>query len=473
VVEYRDNRLIDVPNVPHGILNMPRRNVLWLLLIAVVSLVCYRQLQSNRYGRVLGDALDIVHRRSLKQVGHEKLFNGAMQGMMDQLDEHSHFTPAAEMQKFRENIDREFVGVGIEVTVDPKTKHLMVISPLPDTPAARKGILPGDRILRIDGHSTDGLPLTDAVAEMKGAPGEPVLLTVLHEGQDEPVDIKIVRERIHEDTVRGDRRNPDWTWGYFLEGHDRIGYLRITSFAGRTPEQLEAALRSLVKDDMQGLVLDLRNNGGGQLLAATSTCDMFIRSKNQTTSKKNVIVTIRDRSQEIVEAIDATDQGTFSDFPMAVLVNGLSASASEIVAACLQDHQRAVVVGQRTYGKGTVQEIIDLARGQGSMQLTVASYWPPSGKNIHHDRKVGKDEDTWGVTPNEGFDVEIDDDQLVALHRWRMRRDTHKSSGDADNSADNSADEPTDEPTDEPRPDPQLAKAVEYIEGEIAAEKDN
>ena len=142
---------------------MPRRNVLWLLLIAVVSLVCYRQVQSSRYGRVFGDALDVVHRRSLKPVDREKLFNGAMRGMMDQLDEHSHFTPAKEVQKLRESINREFVGVGIEVTVDPETRHLMVISPLPNTPAARAGILPGDRILRIDDHSTDGLPLNDAV----------------------------------------------------------------------------------------------------------------------------------------------------------------------------------------------------------------------------------------------------------------------------------------------------------------------
>ncbi len=222
---------------------MPRRNVLWLLLIAVVSLVCYRQVQSSRYGRVFGDALDIVHRRSLEPVDREKLFNGAMRGMIDQLDEHSHFTPAGEMQKFREGIDREFVGVGIEVTVDPKTRRLMVVSPLPDTPAAREGILPGDRILRIDGHSTDGLPFNEAVAKMKGAPGDPVVLTVQHEGQDQPVDIKIIREKIHEDTVRGDRRNTDGTWDDFLGGHDRIGYLRITSFATRTPEHLETALR--------------------------------------------------------------------------------------------------------------------------------------------------------------------------------------------------------------------------------------
>ena len=173
-----------------------------------------------------------------------------------------------------------------------------------------------------------------------------------------------------------------------------------------------------------------------------------------------MIVTIRDRNREIVESIDATDEGTFGDFPLVVLVNGLSASASEIVAACLQDHQRAVVVGQRTYGKGTVQEIIDLARGQGSLQLTVASYWRPSGKNIHHDRREGRDEDTWGVMPNKGFDVKMDEDQLVALHLWRMRRDARKSSGDAGSS------------TDETRPDPQLAEAVEYIEGEIAAGRD-
>jgi carboxyl-terminal processing protease len=422
---------------------MPRRNVLWLILVAAVSLACYRQVQSNRYARVFGDALDVIHTRVLSPVDRDELFNGAMQGMMKKLDKNSRYTSAEEMQKFKEDINHEFVGVGMEVTMDPKTRSLMVISPIPNTPAAKEGILAGDRILRIDNQSTDGLSLNDAVKKMRGKPGAPVVLTVLHEGQDKPVDIKITREAVHEDTVQGDRRSPDGKWDYFLEGSDRIGYLRITGFAERTPRQFATALRWLIKHDMRGLVLDLRDNAGGRLTAATDICDMLINS--------GIIVTIRYRNEEETETFEAEDEETFPKFPMAVLVNGLSASASEIVAACLQDHGRAIVVGQRTYGKGTVQEIIHLSGGKGLMTLTIAEYRRPNGENIHRNPKKDrddKDKDTWGVKPNKGYEVVLDEDQTAKLRRWMRRRNREKPSQNGD----------------APGEDPQLARAIEYLD---------
>jgi len=425
---------------------MPRRNVFWLILVAAVSLACYRQAQSNRYGRVFGDTLEVVHTRALKEVDRDTLFDAAMRGMMEELDEHSHFTSAKQLQSFEETINHEFVGVGMEVTMDPKTGHLVVISPIPGTPAAKEGILAGDRILRIDDQSTDGISLMDAVKKMRGKPGTPVVLTVRHEGEEEPIDIKIIRAAVHEDTVQGDRRDPDGKWYYLLDDTDKIGYLRITGFADRTPRQFEVALRELLDDGMRGLVLDLRGNSGGRLQAATEICDMLLDS--------GLIVTIRDRDTDT--DFEATPEGTFPNFPMAVLVNGNSASASEIVAACLQDHDRAIVVGQRTYGKGTVQEIIYLS-GKGAMQLTIAGYWRPSGENIHRDPK-SKDEDPWGVKPDPGYEVELEEEQLAELRLWKMRRNRVKTADDA---------EPA---KDDPRPDPQLAKAVEYLNKEIKAE---
>ena len=190
--------------------------------------------------------------------------------------------------------------------------------------------------------------------------------------------------------------------------------MRISNFAEKTPEELRQALRWLTQRNMRGLVLDLRDDPGGLLTAATDICDMFIDS--------GVIVTTRGRDGKISHAIEATSDGVFGDFPMAVLVNQFSASASEIVAACLQDHGRAVVVGQRTWGKGTVQEVIGLPDDQGILKLTTASYWRPSGKNIHRTKKASET-DEWGVKPDAGFDVVVEGDELIALRQWRLRRD--------------------------------------------------
>ncbi|KKL05451.1 hypothetical protein LCGC14_2605910, partial [marine sediment metagenome] len=223
-----------------------------------------------------------------------------------------------------------------------------------------------------------------------------------------------------------------------------IGYVRINGFAEKTPGEMQRAIRWLIEHDMQGLILDLRDNPGGLLTAATDVCDMFIDS--------GTIVTTRRRDKKISQKIEATAKQTVGHFPIVVLVNHLSASASEIVAACLQDHGRAVVVGKRTWGKGTVQEVIEMPDGQGVLKLTTASYWRPSEKNIHRT-KTAKEEDDWGVTPDEGYAVVVEGDELMRLRKWRLKRDVFQ---------------PTDngEPA-QPFVDRQLAKALEYLDKEI------
>jgi carboxyl-terminal processing protease len=262
------------------------------------------------------------------------------------------------------------------------------------------------------------MSLDDATSLLRGKPGESVAITVLHEGEEKPVEVTVVREVIPADTVRGDTRNVDGSWNFFLEGRDRIGYVRVSSFTENTVGKFKQALDWLVEHKMRGLVLDLRDDPGGYVNAAIDVCDLLVRS--------GVIVTTRGRDGRIGYTAIARGDAPFIDFPIAVLINQNSASAAEIVAACLQDHHRAAIVGQRSYGKGTIQEIIDLESGCGAMKLTTASYWRPNGKNIARPHNAGP-KDTWGVTPDEGCEIVVKDDEFNRWQSWRFHRDMFHS----------------------------------------------
>jgi carboxyl-terminal processing protease len=424
---------------------MPRRNLYLLFAALLVSIVCCQKVQKNRYGAVLVEVLDLIEHRALEPVAGSELFAGAVEGMTGKLDEYSAYIAPEPYQEFQETMDQEFGGVGIEVIQDPKTKQLLVASPLAGTPAYEAGIRAGDKILRINGQATQGMSLQDTVRRMRGKKGEPVTLTVLHEGAPKPEDITIVRAVIRVDSVLGDSRNSDGSWNFFLAGSDHIGYLRVNSFGEKTAEEMSEALKGLSKQAMRGLILDLRDNPGGLVDAAVKVCDLFIDS--------GVIVTTRSRGGDIRRAYSATTTGAFTKVPLAVLVNKYSASASEIVAACLQDYNRAVIVGQRTWGKGTVQEVIDLDDGHGALKLTTASYWRPSGKNINRT-KDATSSDAWGVLPTPGYEVAVTADELGEWVRWRRNRDLRKLAADADRHGEKPL----------PFVDRPLAKAVGYIE---------
>jgi len=427
---------------------MPRRNFWLMSTLLVVCLACH--IRAHRYGQIFSFAMDQVHRRSLEPVSEEKLLEGALDGMMTELqDPHSIYIRPKGVQKLRQALDPKFAGVGVEIVLDPATKQLTVASPLFGAPAYEAGVRPRDKVLRVDGRSTQGLSLEDAAELMKGKPGTAVVLTVQHEGETVPVEIRIVRAEIRVTTVLGDTRNADGSWNYFLEGHDRIGYVRVNSFAEQTAEELEAVLRRLVAQNVRGLVLDLRDDPGGVLQVAVRVCDFFLPS--------GLIVTTRTRDGTVRQSFEAVEEATLPGFPLAVLVNGYSASASEIVAACLQDHGRAVIVGERTFGKGTVQEIVDLPGGEGLLKVTTASYWRPSEKNINRF-KDAKENDEWGVKPDPGYEVKLEGDSLARFVRWRRERNVSPPAAG-----------PSPPPKAAERKlstemDPQLAKAVQYLE---------
>ncbi len=379
-----------------------------------------------------------IEENYVHKVDKRKLIEGAIRGMLSDLDPYSDYIGPDELAFFSQQVEQEFGGIGIQVQIDPKTGRLMVMTPLPGTPAYKAGLRAGDLIMEIDGESTEGMSLTTAVKRLKGKPGEKVKLGILHQGAKELEHVTITRAIIHVPTVLGDKYNPDGTWDYMIDKKHKIAYVRLTHFGRHSAEELRAVLKKLLKQGMKGLILDLRFNPGGLLSQAVQIADMFI--------SEGTIVSTEGRSSP-KRVWTAHKQGTLPPFPMAVLVNHFSASASEIVSACLQDHKRAVIVGERTWGKGSVQSVVELEGGKSALKLTTAKYMRPSGKNIHRF-KGAKESDEWGVKPDPGFEVKLKSEELRKLVEYRRERDVLR---------------PGHQPPKSDFVDRQLQKALEYI----------
>lgn len=363
------------------------------------------------------DSFEQIDRNFVEKVDRRELVEAAMRGMILKLDPYSSYIDTTELKQFNESVDQEFGGIGIQVTVDPKTRQLMVMTPLPGTPAYRAGIRAGDHIVEIDGKPTadfvDGREMDTAVKMMRGKPGEVVKVKIQHSGASSAETLDIVRAVIKTPTVLGDHYDEAGDWSFLVQGEDKIGYIRLSSFGRNSVEEVRDALDTLKKQGMKALILDLRFNPGGLLSAATAISDFFVDS--------GVIVSTKGRNTE-EQIYKAKRAGTYSGFPMVVLVNRYSASASEIVSACLQDHKRAVVIGERTWGKGSVQNVIELEGGKSALKLTTASYHRPSGKNIHRLPKA-TEKDEWGVMPNEGFEVKLSTEEMGKLFDARRERE--------------------------------------------------
>jgi carboxyl-terminal processing protease len=472
---------------------VPSRNLLVLTLAVMVSVACYAKAAHNRYVAMLAEAMGLIEENYVEPVDSRALFEGAMSGMIGSLgDQHSVYIPPRAYMEFQEGLDQEFGGVGIVVEVDPKSKFLTVMSPLVNTPAYEAGIQAGDVILKINGKSTRDMELPDAVEVMRGKPGTPVNLTI-RRGEEETLEFRVLRANIPVESVLGDTRKPDGSWNYFLEEHPQIGYIRVTTFGDHTVGELEKALAQLGDHPIEALILDLRDNAGGYLSAAVSVSDMFLDRGRIVSTQGRVGI-----DREPYEAI-ATNDLFPNDKPIAVLVNRQTASASEIVAAALQDHGRAAVAGVRSWGKGTVQNVIPMEGGESALKLTTAKYLRPSGKNIHRSQDAPETAE-WGVSPNEGLEVAVADETLEKLYRLRRQRDivlrpgqalppiasfipetssTPEESSDELSAAADPDDPPLEEEgqpeTPEPPPvkvekcsdDPQLQRAIEHLRGKL------
>ena len=394
--------------------------------------------------QLFADTLDQIQRNYVKDVSRRELMEAAIEGVLEKLDPYSNYISPEDINRFKSSVEHQFGGIGIQVGVEDG--QLKVISPLLGTPAYRAGLESGDAILEIDGKSTEGILIDEAVKRLKGDSDTKVTLKIRHAGGVEDETVAITRETIHVDTVLGDTRKGDDTWDFMLDRDKHIGYIRITAFGRDTAADVKRVLEELTEEGLKGLILDLRFNPGGLLSSAIEVSDLFI------SSGKIVSTEGRNTPERVWEA---QQDGTFEGFPMAVLVNHYSASASEILSAALQDHDRAVVIGERTWGKGSVQNVIELENGKSALKLTTAGYHRPSGKNIHRFPNA-KDSDEWGVMPNDGFMVRMNGAQTARLIEHRRRRDIligkhEKALATQDTPEDTPADETekADQPSDE------------------------
>lgn len=339
----------------------------------------YQQLQ------VLVDVLNLVRENYVDEVEPQKLVYGAAHGIVQKLDDFSQFMEPDTNSRVKSDTDGQFGGLGI--TIGQRDGYILVVSPMPGTPAYGAGILPNDKIIKVDDESTKDMDPDEAVKRMRGTPGTKVRITIAREGAKDkdgntPVttqEMTLTREIIKKEVIQT----------RLLE--NKVGYIHMLEFTGHTTADFVAALADLKKQGMESLVLDLRNNPGGLLTSAVETCRMFL-------GDNKMIVFTKGRRPENYQEFRANSKAQYGDLPLVVLINGGSASGSEIVAGAMQDNKRAVLVGARSFGKASVQSIIPLSDGSG-LRLTVARYYTPLGRSIHRDKKAN----TGGITP----DVEI------------------------------------------------------------------
>jgi carboxyl-terminal processing protease len=396
----------------------------------------YRQLN------LFGEVFERVRADYVEEVGDRDLIEAAINGMLVSLDPHSSYLNADNYRDMQVQTKGEFGGLGIEVTME--SGFVKVVSPIDDTPAFDAGIHPGDFITHLDGESVLGLTLTEAVEKMRGPVNTKIRLTIRREGK-EPFDVSITRAVIHIKSVR-----------WHME--DDVGYVRVTTFNEQTTSGLKDAITEIrgdAGDDLKGIVVDLRNNPGGLLDQAIAVSDVFL--------DKGEIVSTRGRRQESAQRFNAHSGDMLGGLPMVVLINGGSASASEIVAGALQDHRRAILLGTPTFGKGSVQTIIPLGN-QGAMRLTTARYYTPSGRSIQ----------ATGIEPD--IDVEPARIERIEVTERRREADLRGALGNGEEAAPEGAETaPGAEAEAEPEPDSgagssapedyQLSRALDLLRG--------
>ncbi len=360
----------------------------------------------------------------------------AYKGMLAGLDPYSQFIDSKNLEELKIETEGEFDGLGIEVII--KDGFLRVLTPIVDSPAFRAGVYIGDVIIKIDGKSTKNISIREAIEMLRGKTHTEVTITVVHEGESEPVDITIERAKIHLNSTRGTR---------IVDEEAKIGYIAITSFQDNTTDDLDVAVKELEEQGMESLILDLRFNPGGLLNIAVDMADKFI--------KKGLIVSTKGRHKSQHHEYKAHRSKTYKNFPLIILVNNGSASASEIVAGAVKDHKRGLLLGTKTFGKGSVQSLIPIKNKKSALKLTTAKYYTPSGTMIH------------GVGIEPDIKVNLTRKEVRGLHR-------HLARVNAADIRTKNGKEPLEINDDEEKfVDAQLSRAIDVLKGISVYSKNN
>jgi C-terminal peptidase prc len=369
-----------------------------------------KEMRRSELETLLTDSRELLGKR--EDLERNKDVDMSLQMVTANLDPYTVYIDQDTKRKEASQLRGEFEGIGIQIHRVAAKDALLVVTPIKGSPAYKAGLKTGDLITEVETdqdengrklpaprtYTTQGMKTETAVKHILGDPGTKVNVTVQREGASQPMQFDINRGRVIVETVLGVHRRDDDSWDFMLDPESKIGYIHLTQFAPNSFRDMEEAVKKLSKTGLKGLVLDLRNNPGGMLTTAVQISDLFIDD--------GLIVTIKPRvGQE--QSYGGNSEGSYLDFPMVCLVNDGSASGSEIVAACLQDHKRAVILGERSYGKGSVQNVQPFPSTGGEIKLTTASFWRPNGKNLNKSSTKGMEDEDWGVRPDSGYEVKL------------------------------------------------------------------
>ena len=410
---------------------MHRRN---LLIVAIVVpgclLACAAQDRTGQ-GKRFAEVIQRIDKGYFQIPDREQLFQAAMEGVFRQLDDRSEFIEPSKLKNYERDFKKEFAGIGVELDAEPSSGDIVVVAPVYGGPAWQAGIRSGDRIVSVEDVETSGSNLSEIVSQFRGEVGTKVDLRIKKQGvspNDRSViqDITISRQNITIESVRGDRRLPNGQWDWWLEGDPNIAYLRISHFSKRTDVEVAKLIEELVfKQNPKGLVIDLRGNSGGMLEGGIALCDLFLED-GLIAAVTNDRLKGRSKRKQLQQKWTATSGQVLKGVPIAVLVDEFTASVAEIVAACLQDHKRATIVGSRSFGNASVQTITTLSSGPGAIRLTTNEYQRPSGTSLNRS-STSSESDAWGVRPDSNFAFSPTRKQLEDWITWRQDRDRVRS----------------------------------------------
>lgn len=389
-----------------------RRNTVWVVVLVMLCVLFWflpplaaRQDEIYRSFSPLLTVKNLVQKRYVEPVSDDELAEGAVRGMIAELDPYSSYLSKTEYPLFLEQASGGYVGIGIQI--EQHNGQIVVLTPLEGSPALEAGVRSGDIIVEVSNIPVDARNLSASAERLRGVEGSTAHFKVRRGPNAELISFAVPRRKIKTHSVRGFQRNADGTWNYMIDPDMGIGYIRISEFWDNTPAEFQEAIDQLQRKGLNALIIDVRFNPGGDMDVAISLVDRFVNS--------GVILMTKNRRQ-VESSWEATTETTLPDFPVVVLVNGASASGAEILAGALQDHGRAEVVGERSFGKGSVQSLIPLPDEQSALRLTTAYYYLPSGRCIHR-RPSNQNTDEWGIIPDHVVEI-TDQDMSEIFESW-------------------------------------------------------